>query len=327
MHIRNIASLAIIVFVCISCQKEINHQPRSGDSTPGAFAKGGGSKPFKRQIIKGTNSYNEYWTGNLPIILSAPHGGSLKPAALPDRTCAECVTSADLNTRELLRLVDSVFTAKTGCFVHSVFTNLHRVKIDQNRSLPEATDGNDVTLPYYNEYHNNLVAAQNAVMKKYSKGMVIDLHGHGHSIQRLELGYLISGSELRMSDASLLTLAGTSSIRRLNQVALSSPGFVNLVRGQEALGTLLGNKGFPAVPSQQIPYPLEGEAYFSGGYITETYGSLNNLKTDAIQIECNFTNVRDTDANRIAFAVALTDALIGYCSLYFSDSLATLCKL
>ena len=35
----------------------------------------------------GINQYTEYHPGTLPIIFSAPHGGPLTPANIPDRTC------------------------------------------------------------------------------------------------------------------------------------------------------------------------------------------------------------------------------------------------
>jgi N-formylglutamate amidohydrolase len=319
MHIPKKTSwlcYAIVLLAISSCERTIlPEQKRSKKPTP-----------FKREIISGANGYNEYRTGNLPIILSAPHGGNLKPAELPDRDCVDCVTSTDLNTREVLKLTDSLFTVKTGCYVHAIFTNLHRSKIDDNRPLPEATDSNAVTLPYYNEFHNYLATAQSAVNSKYGRGLVIDIHGHGHTIQRLELGYIISGSELRLADNLLEPLKNESSIRKLNQIAIGTPGFINLIKGTKALGTLLANRGYPSVPSSQIPYPLSGESYFSGGFITETYGSYTSNITDAIQIEANYTNVRDSNASRIAFAQALSDALIEYFKLYYSNDLNTICK-
>ena len=38
------------------------------------------------QTYFGRNNYIEYRAGNMPLIVSAPHGGTLTPAELPDRT-------------------------------------------------------------------------------------------------------------------------------------------------------------------------------------------------------------------------------------------------
>lgn len=313
-------------FVCagllFSCQKT-DFEPRDV-SKYGKGGKGGG-KVFKRQTITDADNYIEYRSGNFPLILSAPHGGKIKPAALPDRTCADCIVVGDANTDNLIHLVDSFITVKTGCYPHAVFANLHRIKLDANRSLPEATDGNAATLPYYNAYHQHMTTAQQKVMQTSSRGLVIDLHGHGHSIQRLELGYTVSANSLRLDDASLAAKQATSSIRRLADIALGNPGFVSLIRGHAALGTHIANLGYPAVPSLQEPYPLVGEDYFSGGFITETYGSEASNTTDAIQIECN-SGVRSSYAIRVAFADKLTDALLGYMGHYFGGAPSSWCQ-
>jgi hypothetical protein len=142
--------------------------------------------------------------------------------------------------------------------------------------------------------------------------LVIDLHGHAHSIPRLELGYLLSATELRLSDAALTSgnALSTSSIARLIRDARSTRTPAALLRGTTSLGGLLQARGYAAVPSPAAPAPLVGEAYFDGGYNTDRHGSSSGGAVDAVQIECHFTGVRDTDANRAAFAHALVDALL-----------------
>ena len=49
--------------------------------------------------------YIEYFAGNMPLILTVPHGGFLVPSTIPNRNCAECVTVLDTNTQELGSLI------------------------------------------------------------------------------------------------------------------------------------------------------------------------------------------------------------------------------
>jgi len=51
----------------------------------------------------GRASYAEYLVGDLPIIISAPHGGPMVPQEIPDRTFG--VTGRDRNTQELSRSI------------------------------------------------------------------------------------------------------------------------------------------------------------------------------------------------------------------------------
>lgn len=280
---------------------------------------------FVREVSTSAGNFIQYSSGNLPVILSAPHGGTVKPDSLPDRSCAGCVIDADLNTAGLAILIDSFITVKTGCYAHLIFSNLHRVKLDANRNLPEATDSNAITKPFYDVYHSFMRAAYDSVKKKYTKGLVIDLHGHGHAIQRLEIGYLLSEKILRLSDSSLLLFKDSSSIRHL--ATQSAAGFINLVRGEAALGTLLAAKGFPSVPSKQIPAPKNREPYFEGGFITATYGSVNKGTIDAIQIETNLSGVRDSNASRRAFAAVFADIIVNYVEeQYFNKKIEFNCK-
>lgn len=259
------------------------------------------------------SNWIQYTAGDAPLVIIAPHGGTLAPSELRDRDCSACVTVNDLNTQDLARRIAAAFAARTGRRPHLVINLLSRRKFDANRALTEATDGNTAQLGSpWRWMHAVVDTAKADVARRWQRGLVIDLHGHAHAIPRLELGYLLTASQLRQNDSELLsanTLA-SSSIARLIGDARTTRAPGAMLRGTPSLGGLIEARGYPAVPSPTAPAPLVGEAYFSGGYNTDRHGSSDGGMLDAIQIECHFAGVRDTEANRTAFAEALVDALI-----------------
>lgn len=275
------------------------------------------------QTYYGVNQYIEYRPGTLPIIITAPHGGYLQPSEIPDRNCAECVTVMDAFTEELSREIADAIEQRMGCRPHLIINRLHRRKLDANRDIAVAANGNSLAETAWLDFHRFIQAAKDSSAAHFGRGLMLDMHGHGHSVQRLELGYLLYGSELRMSDAVLNTteFINYSSIRGLVENNLQNQTHAQLLRGPSALGTLYENQFFRAVPSQPDPFPLVGQDYFSGGYNTERHGSIEGGPIDAIQIECNFSGVRDTPAHRSAFAQATAEALEQYLqSHYFGTS-------
>ncbi|MDG1175043.1 MAG: hypothetical protein P8N07_04520, partial [Flavobacteriales bacterium] len=140
------------------------------------------------QVYYGTDSLIEYRCGNLPIILSSPHGGYDTPGSLPDRNCIGCATGRDSYTQELTRQIEASIFYKTGCRPHVIINKLHRIKLDANREIIEATDSNLVTEPYWHDYMNFVDTASNIVSRTHTKGLFLDIHGHAHTIQRLEIG-------------------------------------------------------------------------------------------------------------------------------------------
>ena len=254
----------------------------------------------------GTNNHIEYKAGNLPLVISAPHGGALEPAEIPDRDCAGCVYVTDSNTEALVRDIYNAVFELFSCYPHVIINRLSRRKLDANRALTEAADGNEAAEQAWKEFHQFIETARDSVVGLYGKGLYLDLHGHGHDIQRLELGYRISGSKLRRSDTDLdkTDIVNESSIKHLVSNNLSGLSHSDLLRGANSFGELYEIEKYPAVPSDTDPFPFSGESYFSGGYNTERYGSDDGGTVDAIQIECNMDGVRDTDTNRKAFATS-----------------------
>jgi|GEM_PF-759744 len=266
------------------------------------------------QTYFGRNGYIEYYAGDLPYILSAPHGGALMPSEIPDRTYGTYTT--DTHTEEAARaFIEAVF-ARTGHHPHVVICRLDRIKIDANRDSVEGAQGNVYALQAWQEYHQFLEAARKKVYDDYGKGLYIDLHGHGHSIQRLEIGYLLSAAVYGLSDASLnnSVYVNASSVRTLAQV--EPGGLAAVVRGPRSLGTYFENRGYPAVPSSMQRSP-GADIYFNGGYNTDRYGSKYRPGIDGIQIEANYSGVRDTETNYRRFAAILAEIYDHYTAFHY----------
>jgi hypothetical protein len=251
--------------------------------------------------VYGARNFVEYVPGAMAVVISVPHGGAVTPSDIPNRTVGTTVT--DNNTIELGRAIAAALEARTGRTPHLVITHLRRTKLDANREVVEATAGNPQAAQAWTEYHAFVDTAKAIAVAQHGFAVYLDLHGHGHPIARLELGYLLSAASLRLEDAALNAgFLASSSLRGLPP--LQRP-FAEVLRGPTSLGGLLAVRGFPAVPSPAMPSP-GNDPYFDGGYSTQrhTGGAVVGL-----QLEANFTGVRDTDASRRAFASALAESL------------------
>ena len=269
-----------------------------------------------------TSEYIEYKAGNLPIVISAPHGGTLEPSEVPDRDCAGCSTIRDFATDDLARKIYDAIADEFGCYPHVIINRLHRKKLDANREIVEAAQGNPMAEQAWNEFHDFIESSKDSITANFAKGIFLDLHGHGHDIQRLELGYLLSRSKLQMSDTVLNDASNIdiSSIMNLVNDNLNAINHADLIRGATSFGEFYEIENYPAVPCQTNPFPIGDEAYFSGGYNTVHHGSSGDGTIDGIQIECNRDGVRDTESNRTAFAIATARVLKQYLEVHYFGS-------
>ena len=288
------------------------------------------------QSYFGRNNYIEYVAGNAPVIYSAPHGGALTPSEIPDRTAGNCggaaTTTTDLNTADLVRAMQARHFARFGKYPHIIINHLARRKLDANRTVEEAACGDAEALIALGEWHDFIDVAKAAVLQASGRGWYMDMHGHGHSIQRLELGYLLTGSQLDLSNASLDANAAyedTASMRTISESA--SPSFSALLRGASSLGTLYANNGFRSVPSTAEPGP-DGDSYFSGGDNTRrhacgaeatAYGGTTAGNICGVQIEANYTGVRDNATNRDRFGDATAIVLEQYLATHWELNLGS----
>jgi hypothetical protein len=280
------------------------------------------------QSYYGRNNYIQYVAGNLPVIFSAPHGGRLTPAEIPNRSDAACgatvVTTADLNTDSLAYAIRDAFFARTGKYPHIIINHLHRKKLDANRPQSDGACGDAEANTAWQEFQDFIGVAKTRASTDYGKGWYTDLHGHAHAIDRLELGWLLSGDQLRLSDATLnasTTYENISSMKVFSQQ--SGMSFSALLRGRTSLGTMLALEGYPATPSTSDSYPNVGESYFNGGYNTETHGCDGGGTMCGVQIEHHKPGVRDSAASWNAYAATLARTYETYLAQNFGISLAS----
>lgn len=266
---------------------------------------------------KGETGYIEYWPGELPIVLSAPHGGRLAPKELPSRTTGRL--QRDAFTAELAVEMRDAMQRRYGCAPHLVICHLARVKLDANREIKEAAQGSAVAEKAWHEYHGFLSEAEAAVMEKFPRGLYLDIHGHSHEKQQVELGYLLGKDEIQWPPQrlNLPEVAARSSIRLLDQS--SDDDFATLLRGSSSLGGLLEQRGVPSVPAPGAQVDA-ADLYFNGGYNTRTHGSLDGVGLDAIQLEVP-RKFRNEKADREALARALADAMQPYFEKHFKRAL------
>jgi hypothetical protein len=261
----------------------------------------------------GLDAHVEYVAGDLPIIITVPHGGYGVPDSIPDRTggCHE----HDYMTQELARELLLAFERRHGGRPHMVLNQLARVKLDMNRPEKDACEPCEAGIMAWRQFHAFVDRAKQQISERTPGGMglVVDLHGQSHD-HRHQLGYVLNAADLCCTDAALddgslhdkctLRAACCSEHPRLSQV----------VRGLASLGALLESRDCPCVPSPSSPEPGDAcKCYFNGGYNTKKAASPAII---ALQIESAFVGARDSPENMSKFAGHLADSLMVFTSLH-----------
>lgn len=267
--------------------------------------------------VFGTQSYCEYLPGELPLVISTPHGGKLKPDELATRTYG--VLSEDSNTQDLARRISAEVKKATGKQMTLVISHLHRSKLDPNREIKEAAQGDKMAEKIWGEYHTFIDEALGAAVARHGRAFFIDLHGQSHPDVRVELGYQHRAEDYQ-KPAAEINSPGFIKSGSLAYLLELNPGldYTELLHGPESLGALLEARSFPATPSPRMPVP--SQPYFRGGYTTFRHVP-ENPKVAGLQIEANRVRLRDTPEGRQRFAEALVSALQVYLPRFFKMGL------
>jgi N-formylglutamate amidohydrolase len=220
--------------------------------------------------------------GGLPVILTAPHGGTAMIPAVPERTRG--VTSRDAHTLELAQDVAARLTPLLGAPPYLVAARFSRKQIDANRAEAEALES-DAARPVYHAYHDAIRRFAAEVRRRFPGGaLLIDLHGQS-------------------TDPSVIH-RGTQDGRTMPRL-LARHG-VAVLSGPTSILGALGAAGYVVLPPPhtQLHAPRESAAY-RGGFTVQTYSADPEIGLDALQIEIGITlRGRATLADDLAQAIA-----------------------
>jgi hypothetical protein len=280
-----------------------------------------GEDDFELKSIFGRKEYIEYMPGNLPIVISAPHGGYNKSDEINDRTRSSL--HQDKQTLELTLELQKQFLNATGRYPYVILNKLHRSELDPNREYEVAVQGDSIAGIAFREFHNFIETAEREVFEKWGTGFYVDVHAHPFKDRKIELGYLLEADLLFFSDEDLNDdlFIDKSSIKNL--VRKSEYTIGELIRGEVSLGAMLEKKGYPAMPSPAKPEPKD-QFFYSGGYNTTVHSSKKELNFNGVQIETYWDGLRDSPENIKKFSTVFVEVLIDYLKLHYKMDLTKL---
>ena len=286
-----------------------------------------------------------YLAGNLPLIISVPHGGMLEPA-IPERKGSWGFINKqdDVATIDLAcDLVKAIMDRTNGKYPHVVINNISRTKIDQNRGWgedrnPTGGRGGDAWKDFHERFIGSIAIPE--VLKQYNTGLFIDLHGKPDKYGAdIIVGYNLTSQDLSNSDKKLnsskRSYADKSTLRFLSKKLAAEIDFAELLRGatrnHESFGSLLQagindinrnyKKKYSVIPRHEQKHPLVN---LSGGYNIQVFCGVRHGATDnrygytdsrfisGFQLEvCREIRIKNPTL-RVDFARKLADAIIAY---------------
>jgi N-formylglutamate amidohydrolase len=238
----------------------------------------------------------EIQQGELPIILSAPHGGTRE---IPDVSPRKgegiptgpsgFFTGRDTGTDALCLEVAEAIAArwKQEKKPYCVVARFHRKYLDVNRPSKIGYEDPDAQ-SVYKKYHESLEQFCREVRTKFHRGLLLDIHGQGSSRTTVFRG---------TQNGKSVTLLR----ERFGDAAHNGP---------DSLFGTLKTLGWTV-------HPLDGgreQTGFTGGYIVQTYGSHQGSGIDAVQLEFG-ADYRSAKARKQT-AATLAEAVESYLKLY-----------
>jgi N-formylglutamate amidohydrolase len=211
------------------------------------------------------------WAGNLPLILTAPHGGREPIPGVEQRRgagVAQFTTGRDTNTDMLAEAVALKLRRLLGHTPFLVVARFDRKYLDVNRPINGAYES-VAAKPYYDAFHRAIKEAADKVRAQWDGGLLLDLHGQGAQVEAI-----YRGTDNGETVATLLEQHGKEALV-----------------GTHSIFGQLAARGYKILPELR---DSERENRYVGGYIARTYGSHRGTKINAIQLEIG-TRLRAND--------------------------------
>ena len=315
----------LIFFFLISCNKEEDKKDVVLESVE--FSELGSDGPYLYgETYQGRKGYTTYYPGNIPVILSIPHGGDISPSEISNRTYG--VTVTDSNTIELGIAIRNYFFSNYNIRPYVIINNLKRTKLDANRDKAEAAQNNIYAERAFDEFHFYIEKAREDIISKFSTGILFDIHGHGINPDgfndlRTWIGYLLTADELDNSNDYIDQNISINDVSIYSLLNSSGQTLSQLLSGPNSLGALFENNNYTALPSPESRSP-EGMRYFSGGYNTYRYGTNGEFNFSSIQLEFPFQGLRDTPQSRTQFSSIFVDLVHEYFLIHLNIDLFSL---
>lgn len=253
--------------------------------------------PRKATALRVSSEMNELVEvrrGNLPVIISAPHGGHLGIDKAPLRTgkaegIKQFATVRDGGTDQLAKSVSQAIERKSGRRPHLIVAHFSRRFVDANRPAEWAYESEPAGL-VYEAYHESIRRARDWVLEEFGRGILIDIHAQG-----ADRDTIFRGTRNKATVKHMLSKFGEEAFE-----------------GKRSIPGLLTERGYRIFPAPGDP-AAEHKSY-NGGYITGTYGSMAGGTIDSIQLEFGYNQRSPERINQTA--EDLSDALIIYTREY-----------
>jgi N-formylglutamate amidohydrolase len=251
-----------------------------------------------------TNEFLQVQRGELPVIITAPHGGSLAIPGVPKRVGPEgelksgkFVTGQDTRTFELATATAKRVEELTGKKPYLVAMKAHRQFVDPNRPEKEAVEHPNAQLVHA-AFHRQVREFVDELRKKFPQGaLLLDIHGQAASTNTIFRGTQNGTTVMKM-------------VEKHGAVALT---------GEHSILGYLAAKGINVSPTNTPPGSPRETSGFSGGYIVRSYGSHTTHGVDAIQLE--FGGAFRMDAGkREETAKFLAEAIKAYTEKYLAPA-------
>lgn len=198
--------------------------------------------------------------GDLPIVITAPHGGTQAIPGSPERSnkdLPQFVTVLDTRTDELARQTAKQVEKLLGKKPWVVIAKFARKYADANRPEKYGAES-DQAKEQHKLYHEAVRHAVDSVREKFGEGILIDIHGQG-----ADKATVFRGTQ------NLKTVAGLT-----DEVLFGPKSFLGVLESE-------GIKVFPAAKEVQE----KENSKFDGGYTVQTYGLNQKDGIAAIQLE------------------------------------------